>query len=74
MIVATWILNFIKTSFYPQTKIIALEMIHKISVNLPLTMRVKMILPYLSNILTEEHTLRSGNVTTSRVMIKTIDV
>ena len=50
MVIIHWIGQLYSSCFYPQMRIVALEMLQKISVFLPFEMRLGQVLPYVAKI------------------------
>ena len=69
MVIIHWIGQLYSSCFYPQMRIVALEMLQKISVFLPFEMRLGQVLPYVAKIF--DSTQSENN---SRVKVKALEV
>ena len=70
LIVVHWIGQLYNQSFYPQTKIVALEMLEKIAKHLPFEIRLAQILPYVAKSFDQNE----RNQSQSRVKVKALQV
>jgi len=70
LMVVHWIGQLYTTCFFPQMRIVALEMLQKISVFLPFEMRIGMVLPYIARVYDTEHVGQAS----SRVKAKAFQV
>ena len=73
MIVINWIGQLFNQSFYPQTKIIALEMIGKLARRLPFQVRLHQALPYIAKVFTSQSKGKEA-LSHSRVKVKGLEV
>lgn len=76
LLVALWLGKLFTSSFYPQSKLVALEMIQKISQHLPFQLRLNLVLPLVQQAFTTTGT-DEVNVkcsSTPKIKAKALDV